>query len=221
MNSPFTPTLYFDLSKSAHPSLWAECTQVWDILALLADYIRQLPLGRLEGSISPDAYLINPELITIDSGTVVEPGAYIQGPCYIGKNCQIRHGAYIRGNVLTEDRAVIGHASEVKNAFLLEKAQAAHFAYVGDSVLGRHCNLGAGTKCANLKLSGSEVGISHEGHFYSTGRRKFGAIIGDEVQIGCNSVTNPGTLMQKGTHCLPCSTVSGVVSARPPAHTRK
>lgn len=209
MSSILDPEHYFDLSLSTHRDLWKDCQYVWQILDRLESYIRTLDLGRLEGSISPQAYLVHPELISIGPGTVVEPGAYIQGPCYIGKNCQIRHGAYIRGNLLAEDRAVIGHATEVKNAFFFEKAQAGHFAYVGDSILGRHCNLGAGTKCANLKLSGREVLISHEGERVPTGRRKLGAIIGDEAQLGCNTVTNPGTLMAKGARCLPCSTVGG------------
>ena len=191
----FAPQKFFELSDFAHAKLFHDISAAWEALHRIKDYLESLTLGQIEGNVSDQAYLIDPHLISIGEGTVVEPGAYIKGPCAIGKNCQIRHGAYLRGQIITGDRCVIGHASEVKNSIFLNKAQAAHFAYVGDSILGNHCNLGAGTKCANLKLAGDEVILRHQGKRIATGLRKFGAIIGDEVQLGCNSVTNPGTVM--------------------------
>lgn len=209
MVSEFDPKYYFNLSDFAHRELFHGVSEVWSVLQRLKVYFETLDLGKIEGEVSPDAYLVNPELISIGEGTVVEPGAYIKGPCVLGSNCTVRHGAYIRGHVLAGDHCVIGHATEVKHSIFLNKAQAAHFAYVGDSILGGHCNLGAGCKCANLKLDGREVGVFHNGQRHGTGLRKFGAIIGDGAQLGCNSVTNPGTLMGQKAFCLPCTSVSG------------
>lgn len=200
---------FFDLASSSHRALFKEEEPIWSILRQLAVYIRTLPLGKVEGEVEVGAYLKHPELIFIGEGSVVEAGAYLVGPCYIGRNCQIRHGAYLRGNVIAEDHSVIGHATEVKNALFLEGAHAGHFAYVGDSILGKGANLGAGVKCANLRLDGKEVVLSLCGQRVPTGLRKLGAIVGDGVQIGCNSVLNPGTLIGKGAAIFPSLNVGG------------
>lgn len=205
---------FFDLSQFSHASLFDEKAYPWLTLPKIEPYLKQAALGSIEGTISPQAYLINPEQITIGAGTVVEPGAYIQGPCIIGKNCTVRHGAYIRGNFICGDRCVIGHDSEIKNAIFLNETHAAHFAYVGDSILGNKVNLGAGTKCANLKLDNTYVAIRYEGLRIETPLRKLGAIIGDGTQIGCNSVTNPGVLMGRGVLCYPCLNVGGSIPSR-------
>ncbi len=147
-------------------------------------------------------------------GSVIESGAYIRGPCVIGSNCVVRHGAYIRGNVLTGHGCVIGHDSELKQAILLNHAQAAHFAYVGDSILGNHVNLGAGVKCANFKLDHTTINLRIDDQKIETGLRKFGALIGDRSQIGCNTVTNPGTLIGQDVHCYPCLNIQGFVPSR-------
>lgn len=151
--------------------------------------------------------------VFIAEGAVVEHGAYIQGPCYIGPAAEIRHGAYIRGNVYVGARAVVGHTSEVKGSVLLDEAKAAHFAYVGDSFLGRAVNLGAGTKLANLKLKGDEVRFRHPQtkQPMSSGLRKLGAVMGDGAQTGCNAVLSPGTLMLPGAQVLPCSHAYGLI----------
>ena len=143
------------------------------------------------------SFLINPELISIGKGTVIEPGAYIKGPCIIGENCTVRHGAYIRGDFIAGNNCVIGHDTEVKNCVMLNDARAGHFAYLGDTVVGNDVNLGAGTKCANLKLDGRPIIVHCEGTRIATGVKKFGAILGDGAQTGCNTVTNPGTLLEK------------------------
>ncbi len=168
-------------------------------------------MGKLEGKISSQAYLINPTQITIGKNTVVEPGAYIEGPCIIGEHCQIRQGAYIRGYVVTGNHCVIGHASEVKNSILLNHALAAHFNYVGDSILGNHTNLGAGTKLANLRLDRKEISVLWKGERISTFLKKFGALLGDYAQTGCNTVANPGTLMLPKALSLPCQAIQGVI----------
>ncbi len=149
--------------------------------------------------ILPGAFLFNDKII-IGSGTIVEPGAFIKGPAVIGNDAEIRQGAYVRGDCLVGNRCVIGHTTEVKGSIMLDGAKAPHFAYVGDSILGRNVNLGAGTKLANLKVIPGSITITAEKKRYKTGRRKLGAILGDGTETGCNSVTSPGTLL--GPHSI-------------------
>jgi NDP-sugar pyrophosphorylase family protein len=202
---------FFNSSQFAHAFLFQNDPLPWLILQQLADYLKSQPLGHHEGVISLSAYLVYPEQISIGEGSIVEPGAFIQGPCVIGKRCLVRHGAYIRGNVLTGDDCVIGHDSEIKHSILLDKAHAAHFAYVGDSILGNEVNLGAGTKCANFKLDQTLINVHVNGQRLATHQRKLGAIIGDKTQIGCNTVTNPGTLIGQGVRCYPCLNIEGFI----------
>ena len=150
----------------------------------------------LEGAtvILPGAFLSNDKII-IGPGTIVEPGAFIKGPAIIGSHSEIRQGAYIRGECLVGNRCVVGHTTEMKGSIMLDGAKAPHFAYVGDSILGKNVNLGAGTKLANLKMIPGSIVITSDKKRYDTGRRKLGAILGDHTETGCNSVTSPGTLM--------------------------
>jgi UDP-N-acetylglucosamine diphosphorylase / glucose-1-phosphate thymidylyltransferase / UDP-N-acetylgalactosamine diphosphorylase / glucosamine-1-phosphate N-acetyltransferase / galactosamine-1-phosphate N-acetyltransferase len=208
---PFYPAEYFDLSTFAHASLFEEQEPVWGVLKKIPEYLKKVPLGKILGTVDKGAYLVHPELISIGKGSIVEPGAYICGPCVIGEDCQIRHGAYIRGNLIAGNRCVIGHTTEVKSALFLDGAQAGHFAYIGDSILGNHVNLGAGTKCANLRFDNRHVPVIWDGRRIDSGLRKFGAVFGDRSQTGCNSVTNPGTLMGKESRLGPCATIHGVV----------
>ncbi len=153
------------------------------------------------------AFLMD-ENIEIGKGSVIEPGALIKGPTVIGDQTEIRQGAYIRGNVLVGDRCVVGHTTEMKSSVMLGDSQAGHFAYVGDSILGKG-NLGAGTKLANLKITGDQVLLKINDKKYETGLRKFGAILGDGVETGCNTVTTPGTLLSRGVLVYPNCTASG------------
>jgi hypothetical protein len=150
----------------------------------------------LEGAsiILPGAYLYN-DRIRVGCGTIIEPGALVKGPVVIGSGTEIRQGAYVRGDCIIGNGCVVGHTTEVKGSILLEGAKAGHFAYIGDSVLGRDVNLGAGTKLANLKMIPGTVSIRSGKDLVDTGRRKIGAILGDGTETGCNSVTSPGTLM--------------------------
>lgn len=207
----FTPSNFFDLSDFEHKGLFDESSSVWEAIKKISDYLLSGPLGKIQGVVEQGAFLVNPEEISIGEGTTVEPGAYILGPCVIGKQCQIRNGAYLRGNVIVGDRCVIGHATEAKNSIFLNDSKAGHFAYVGDSILGNRVNLGAGTKCANLRFDGKEVLVVWGKKKINTHLRKFGAIFGDDAQTGCNSVTNPGTLMEPFSILGPCATVRGVV----------
>lgn len=202
---------FFELTSYDHKELFDNCEYVWMALANIKIYLEKASLGSIEGTISPQAFLFNIDQITIGEGTIIEPGAYVQGPCIIGKRCVIRHGAYIRGSFIAGDDCVIGHDTEIKNSIFLNKTNAAHFSYVGDSILGNNVNLGAGTKCANLKLDHRQIAIHWNGERIETPFKKFGAIIGDNSQIGCNSVTNPGALIGKDVLCYPCTNVSGYV----------
>jgi UDP-N-acetylglucosamine diphosphorylase / glucose-1-phosphate thymidylyltransferase / UDP-N-acetylgalactosamine diphosphorylase / glucosamine-1-phosphate N-acetyltransferase / galactosamine-1-phosphate N-acetyltransferase len=203
----------FDLGAYRHRGLFLEDEPAWGALDRLEAYLKGLELGHIQGRVHPGAWLVHPETIFIGEGTVVEAGAYICGPCWIGRDCQVRHGAYVRGQVVTGDRCVIGHATEMKGSILLDGAQAAHFAYVGDSILGNRVNLGAGTKCANLRFDHGQVVIAHEGHQLATGRRKLGALCGDGVQLGCNCVAAPGTILGRDAWVFPNVYCRGIIPA--------
>ncbi len=144
--------------------------------------------------------------IAIGKGVLIEAGAMIKSPAIIGDNCEIRQGAYLRGYCLAGEGCVLGHATEVKHSIFLNGAKAGHFAYLGDSILGAEANMGAGTKFANLRFLPGNVTLSLEEGNIDTGLRKFGAILGDYCQTGCNSVTNPGTIMGKKTMLMPNTT---------------
>lgn len=214
MKKTLAPESFFDLTNYSHKKLFTDCSYVWLALSKVDEYLKKAHKGSIKGDVSPQAYLVNPELISIDEGSIVEPGAYIKGPCIIGKRCVIRHGAYVRGQVITGDDCVIGHDTEIKNTILLNGVHAAHFAYLGDSILGNNVNLGAGTKCANLKLDHGHINIHWNGQRIATPFRKLGAIIGDRTQIGCNTVTNPGVLLGQDVLCYPCTNVSGFVPSQ-------
>ena len=152
--------------------------------------------------IMPGVMLCDDE-IEIGEGALVETGAMIKGPSIIGPRSEVRQGAYVRGAVMSAPGAIIGHTTEAKNTLLMEGAKAGHFAYLGDSVLGLNVNLGAGTKLANLKMNEQPYTFKFEGESFQVKRRKFGAIIGDHSETGCNTVTNPGTLLGPKTRVLP------------------
>jgi acetyltransferase-like isoleucine patch superfamily enzyme len=158
--------------------------------------------------ILPGAFLFNDKII-VGPGTVVEPGAFIKGPTIIGSHSEIRQGAYIRGDCLVGNKCVVGHTTEMKGSILLDGAKAPHFAYVGDSILGKNVNLGAGTKLANLKMIAGSIIVTVDKKRYDTGRRKLGAILGDHTETGCNSVTSPGTLMGPSSVVYPGVAVPG------------
>jgi NDP-sugar pyrophosphorylase family protein len=146
--------------------------------------------------------------IEIGKNSVVEAGALIKGPTIIGDQTEIRQGAYIRGEVLIGNDCVVGHTTEIKSSVMLGGSKAGHFAYIGNSILGK-VNLGAGTKLANLKMVGSPVVLTIDGVKYETGLRKFGAILADGVETGCNSVTMPGTLLGRNVLLYPNGTARG------------
>ncbi len=205
------PNQFFTLEEYSHVSLFEGCQYPWQALEHLKNYLASLKLGNIEVDVPSSAYLVRPELISIGVGTVIEPGAYIEGPCVIGKNCIIRHGAYIRGDVVTGDFCVIGHDTEVKHSIFFNVTSAAHFNYVGDSILGNRANLGAGVKCANLRLDHQPIHVLINNERINTRLHKLGAIVGDGAQVGCNCVINPGTILGRHSFCFPCLNVYGFI----------
>jgi UDP-N-acetylglucosamine diphosphorylase / glucose-1-phosphate thymidylyltransferase / UDP-N-acetylgalactosamine diphosphorylase / glucosamine-1-phosphate N-acetyltransferase / galactosamine-1-phosphate N-acetyltransferase len=159
------------------------------------------------------AFLENREKIYIGKGTKIEAGSFIRGPCYIAENSEIRQGAYIRGNVIAGKGCVIGHATEIKDSILLDEVHASHFAYIGNCIIGNRVNLGAGVKLANLRLDRKTVVVRWKGQKIDSGLHKLGAILGDDVQIGCNAVCSPGVLLGKGVKILPLQHVIGSILA--------
>jgi NDP-sugar pyrophosphorylase family protein len=147
--------------------------------------------------------------------------ATLIGPAWIGANTDIRPGAFIRGNVITGEGCVLGNASEFKNCLLLDKVQAPHFNYVGDSILGNGVHLGAGVICSNLRLDQGEVVLRLPDGAVATGLRKFGAVLGDKAEIGCNSVLNPGTLLGPRSLIAPCTSFGGYLAAGTIARSRQ
>jgi UDP-N-acetylglucosamine diphosphorylase / glucose-1-phosphate thymidylyltransferase / UDP-N-acetylgalactosamine diphosphorylase / glucosamine-1-phosphate N-acetyltransferase / galactosamine-1-phosphate N-acetyltransferase len=211
------PSDFFDLNGFEFKALFDGVEYVWDVLGRVGrftlEYITSVDgNSTIRGIVMDGAYIDDSDAVVIGEGTVVEPGAFIQGPAIIGKNCQVRNGAYIRGDVVIGNDCIVGHSSELKNCIMIDTAQASHFAYVGDSILGRGVNLGAGAKLSNVPVSSARdpqtgkrptIKITVAGKEYDTGLAKFGAVVGDGCQIGCNVVTNPGTLIGKNTLVYP------------------
>lgn len=189
----FAPADLFALDQTEHAALFDGCTVAWEALARIPDYVRARARADLRNRCVGVAWI--GEQVSIGEGTVVEDGAMIKGPAIIGRNCKIRHNAYIRENVIIGDGCVVGNACELKNAWLFNGGEVPHFNYVGDSILGHRAHLGAGVKISNLKVTPGHVILELEGRLIDTGLRKFGALIGDHAQIGCNAVLNPGSIL--------------------------
>ncbi len=242
-----SPNDYFPrLDSFKYSALFSGLGNVWDAVGALEKYIRSVledtdvPGGmegdleglRLdEGLISSEGLFVAPKTfmfgnagILIEKGVRIEPGVVIKGPTVLCEGAELRHGAYLRGSCLIGPEAVVGHATEVKNSLFLNHAEAGHFAYVGDSLLGADSNLGAGTKLANLQFRSEEekrdrnhrpIKIQIDGESIDTGLRKFGAVIGEHCEVGCNVVTSPGTLLGPGCWVVPNTTVpKGAYPAR-------
>ena len=195
----FAPAQFLSLEHTAHPKLFEDEKFVWNALKQIASYLqfrlKPAVLGDLVGRpfISANVF--------VGRGTVVEQGAVIKGPAWIGENCQIRSGCYVRENVVVGNGVVMGNSCEFKNSIIFDEAQVPHFNYVGDSILGFKAHLGAGVILSNVKLDHSEIAVTaNDGNNIATGLTKFGAIVGDRTEIGCNAVINPGSIL--GRDCL-------------------
>jgi NDP-sugar pyrophosphorylase family protein len=205
---------FFLIEGFAHSALWLDKEPVWSALALLDEYFLGYAFESFDRERFLGVQIDYPQRVAIAKDVVLEPGVYIQGSCILGPGCIVRHGAYLRDGVICGKNCVIGHASEIKHSIFFDGAHAGHMAYVGDSIVGRRANLGAGVKCANLRLDRREIKVSIGGASISTGLKKMGAIIGDDCQIGCNAVINPGTLLGSGCSVFPLTHVSGAIAPR-------
>ncbi|MBQ6660409.1 MAG: UDP-N-acetylglucosamine pyrophosphorylase [Lachnospiraceae bacterium] len=200
------------LFEAPYPTLAREmledCTYPWEALEKIKDTI--LAIG---ATLPADEYDHPANDIWIAKDATVAPTASITGPCIIGKGTEVRHCAFIRGNALVGDGAVVGNSTELKNVILFDKVQVPHYNYVGDSILGFKAHMGAASLTSNVKSDKKLVVINNEGELIETGRKKVGAILGDRVEVGCGSVLNPGTIVGHDSNIYPLSPVRGVVPA--------
>ncbi len=201
----------FDLRQSAHAAIFDGCEYAWQALGKIQGYLEANLRPELHNRCEGVAYV--GERVFIGEGTVVEDGAMIKGPAIIGRNCQIRHNAYVREHVIIGDNCVVGNACEVKNALLFNEAVVPHLNYVGDSILGYRAHLGGGVMISNVKLVPESVTVDINGRPFDTGLRKFGALIGDYSDIGCNSVLNPGSIIGRGSIIYPNTNWRGILPA--------
>ncbi len=214
----FKPSDLFDLTQTEHAAIFDGCEHAWDALKKIKDYIAKNVRPELRNKCVGGAWI--GDNVFIGEGTVVEDGVMIKGPAIIGKNCQLRHNAYLREDVIIGDGCVVGNSCEFKNSMLLNNAQVPHFSYVGDSILGYKAHLGAGVKISNLKLTPGNISIEWEKKTIDTGLRKFGAMIGDHVEVGCNAVLNPGTVIGRDSLVYPNTNWRGVLASKHIAKNR-
>lgn len=207
----FKPADLFDLSQTEHAAIFEGAEFAWDGLKKIQDYLKANLRPGLHNHCEGVAFI--GENVFIGEGTVVEDGAMIKGPAIIGRNCEIRHNAYIREQVIIGDHCTIGNACELKNALLFNHAVVPHFNYVGDSILGFKAHLGAGVKISNVKLVSGNVTVELEGKPFDTGLRKFGALLGDSAEVGCNVVLNPGSIIGRGAMIYPNVNWRGILPA--------
>lgn len=198
----------YDLTKTIAAKLLEGVDYPWEVLPHIGDFI--LSLGK---ELSEEEYEKKGDNVWIAKSAKVAPTAFINGPAIIGKDAEVRHCAYIRGNAIVGAGAVVGNSTELKNVILFDKVQVPHYNYVGDSVLGYKAHMGAGSITSNVKSDKTLVTINYEGEKIATGRKKMGAMLGDSVEVGCNSVLNPGTVVGRGAQVYPLSMVRGFVKA--------
>ena len=196
----------FDLSHTIAAPYLSTFQKPWDALSALSDYI--ISLGH---QLPSDQYDNPRENVWIAKSASVAPSAVIGAPCIICDRAEIRHCAYIRGSAIVGEGAVVGNSCELKNCILFDGVQVPHFNYVGDSILGYKSHMGAGSVTSNVKSDKTNVTIRTENGRIETGRRKLGALIGDRVEIGCNCVLNPGTVIGRDTSVYPLTSVRGLV----------
>ena len=199
---------YLDFDRTIAKYLFDNITYPWEVLPKLGVFIEQL--GPI---LPPDIYEKCGENIYIAKSARVASNVSITAPCIIDEGAEIRHCAFIRGSVIVGKKAVVGNSTELKNALLFDGVQVPHYNYVGDSILGYKAHFGAGAITSNVKNDNSNVVVKFPLQSVDTGLRKFGAIVGDHAQIGCNSVLNPGTMIGRNTSVYPLSSVRGIIRA--------
>jgi NDP-sugar pyrophosphorylase family protein len=207
----FSPEEFLNLEHTAHSKLFENQKYVWDALKQIASYLQFRLKPAVLGDLAGKPYVSRN--VFVGPGTIIEQGAFLKGPAWIGENCHIRSGCYIRENVIVGDGAVLGNSCEFKNCILFDEAQVPHFNYVGDSILGYKAHLGAGAILSNVKLDHGEISVRTGEENIPTGLTKFGAIVGDRTEIGCNSVINPGTVLGRDCIIYPGTTFHGVLAS--------
>lgn len=198
----------FDLNETIAAELFEGKTYPWEVLPNISAFI--LKLGE---TLSSEEYEKRGDDIWIAKDASVAPTACINGPCIIGKGAEVRHCAFIRGSAIVGEGAVVGNSTELKNVVLFNKVQVPHYNYVGDSILGFKSHMGAGSITSNVKSDKRLVVIKSDKETVETGRKKVGAFLGDNVEVGCGSVLNPGTVIGRDSNIYPLSSVRGVVPA--------
>lgn len=196
----------YNLDETIAKDVFKDCTYPWEVLPKIKDFI--LELGK---SLNPEEYDKIEEDIWIAKSAKIFKSAYIAGPCIIGKNAEVRHSAFIRGSVIIGENAVVGNSTELKNVILFNNVQVPHYNYVGDSILGYKSHMGAGSITSNVKSDKKLVIVKDNDEKIETGLKKFGCMIGDNVEVGCGSVLNPGSVIGRNTNIYPLSSVRGVV----------
>ena len=196
----------YNLDQTIAKDIFEGVTYPWEVLPKIEEFI--ISLGK---TLDKNEYEEKGENIWIAKSAKVAPTAYIAGPAIIGKNAEIRHCAFIRGKAIVGEGAVVGNSTELKNVILFNKVQVPHYNYVGDSILGYKSHMGAGSITSNVKSDKKLVIVKNGKEQIETGLKKFGAMLGDEVEVGCGSVLNPGTVIGKHTNIYPLSSVRGVV----------
>ena len=196
----------YSLDQTIAKKLLESAVYPWEVLPKIKEFI--IELGN---QLNKDEYEQKGENIWIAKTAKVAPTAYINGPAIIGKNAEIRHCAFIRGNAIIGEGAVVGNSTELKNVILFNKVQVPHYNYVGDSILGYKSHMGAGSITSNVKSDKKLVVVKNEDAKIETGLKKFGAMIGDNVEVGCGSILNPGSVIGKNTNIYPLSSVRGVI----------
>ena len=195
-----------NLDDTIAAPLFAGKTYPWEVLGEISDFIL-----RLGATLPTEEYDHPSEDVWIAKDAKVFPSAYIGGPCIIDHEAEIRHGAFIRGSAIVGKKAVVGNSVELKNVVLFDFVQTPHYNYVGDSILGSHAHMGAGSITSNVKSDKTLVQVKNGTEPIPTGRKKVGAILGDYVEVGCNSVLNPGTVIGPHSNIYPTSSVRGVI----------
>ncbi len=196
----------YDLKETQASKLFEGATYPWEVLDRIGDFIKEY--GK---TLSPDEYDQVGEDVWIAKSATVFESAYIKGPAIIGNHTEVRQCAFIRGNAFVGDNCVVGNSTELKNVVIFNNVQVPHYNYVGDSILGFKSHMGAGSITSNVKSDKSLVVIKGMGEEVATGRKKVGAMLGDYVEVGCNSVLNPGTVIGRNSNIYPLSMVRGLV----------
>ena len=204
----FTIEKLLDLKETMAAELFEGKTYPWEVLPEIKDFI--LKLGK---TLDPDEYEYREGDIWIAKSAKIAPTACINGPAIIGKDTEVRHCAFIRGNAIVGEDCVVGNSTELKNVVLFNCVQVPHYNYVGDAVLGYKSHMGAGSICSNVKSDKQLVVVKDGEEKIETGLKKFGAMLGDHVEVGCGSVLNPGTVIGRNSNIYPLSPVRGCVPA--------